>query len=332
MKGQFIRNRAQAILKGNGEEYKLPEDGWHMIAPYGEFPGVLEKYSDGKLQESQVTQVINKAIASRLAEKFEGELLTDYEHDEENTIAAGWVQNIEAREDGLYAHIRWSARGRADVEGGNYRFFSPVFATRTVREGVEEPISLIGNTVTNRPNFRKALPAISNKAETQPKDSTMNPKLLALLGLAAGADEAAIETAVGSIENKLAELDSVKAELQQVKNSQKSLLESQADADVETYASVISNKEVVRTQLIENREPTLELLKSLKAKPAPPPAPQHMKNKATPPAGGAASEQDQEEAKAQRISNKAKQLMADGSHPIWADAFRAATAEVEKEG
>jgi phage I-like protein len=289
----IVRNRNTATpIPTEGVGFKLPADGWLMLAPYGEFPGVLERRVGEQLVQEECVQVINRAIAETLVAGFQPDLLTDYEHDEENTIAAGWVQELQARDNGLYGRMRWSTKGKADVEGGNYRYFSPVFATRTLGPGREEPVRLIGNTLTNRPNFRKAIQAISNR-ETPTKEKSMNPKLLALLGLTAGADAAAIESAVATITNKLALIPTLEQELTVVKNREQTLLAAQAEADLLTFKDVIAADSVadVKEQLIKNREPTLKLLKGLKVAPAAlPPSPQHVKNKVTAPVGGDAGD------------------------------------------
>ena len=289
----IVRNRTSPLV-GPMADYKLPEDGWLMLAPYGEYPGVLERKVGGETVQEECVQIINKEIAERLVLDFAPDVLTDYEHNEDDTVAAGWLQELQARDNGLYGRMRWSAKGKADVEGGNYRYFSPVFATRSVGKGREEPVSLIGNTLTNRPNFRKAIQAISNKDQTPTKEkSPMNPKLLALLGLTAGAGDIAIESAVATIQNKLATAATFEQELSVVKNREQTLLAAQAEADLFTFKDVIATDSVadVKEQLIKNREPTLKLLKGLKVAPAAlPPTPQHVKNKVTAPSGGDAGD------------------------------------------
>jgi hypothetical protein len=63
------------------------------------------------------------------------------------------------------------------------------------------------------------------------------------------------------------------AELETLRNRCARLAEAQADADLERFAGVITNREVVRGQLLANREGTLTLLNALR--PASAPAPLH---------------------------------------------------------
>jgi len=61
------------------------------------------------------------------------------------------------------------------------------------------------------------------------------------------------------------------AELESLRNRVTRLSESQADADLERFADVITNRDVVRAQLLANREGTLALLNALRVPTAPAP-------------------------------------------------------------
>ena len=55
-------------------------------------------------------------------------MLIDHEHfshdADKETRAFGWLTRLQNREDGIYGQVRWSATGKAAVDGGDYRFFS----------------------------------------------------------------------------------------------------------------------------------------------------------------------------------------------------------------
>jgi hypothetical protein len=136
------------------------------LAPFGEFGH----------PEEQVVQVIDEAAVRAMAARFRQEfpagwpgLLVDYEHlshePRGSTEAAGWIEGLEARPDGLWAAIRWSQAGRAAVEGGQYRYLSPTW----MREECESlpaangamrvrPLRLNDAAVTNRPNLSGLTP------------------------------------------------------------------------------------------------------------------------------------------------------------------------------
>lgn len=47
-------------------------------------------------------------------------------HTQAEAPAAGWIEELAAREDGIWARIAWTPTGKAKVEGREYRFISPV--------------------------------------------------------------------------------------------------------------------------------------------------------------------------------------------------------------
>ena len=47
-------------------------------------------------------------------------------HNRAEAPAAGWIEEMAAREDGIWARIAWTPTGKAKIEGREYRFISPV--------------------------------------------------------------------------------------------------------------------------------------------------------------------------------------------------------------
>jgi len=110
------------------DKFTLPKDGWIHIAPKGEYPhpsGIIQV-----LDEESIEAMVNRFVEESKGENFPG-LLLDFDHFSNDTkapsAAAGWIENLENREDGLWAKIRWSKTGLASVEGGDYRLCSPVW-------------------------------------------------------------------------------------------------------------------------------------------------------------------------------------------------------------
>ncbi|WP_319519643.1 phage protease [uncultured Martelella sp.] len=95
--------------------------------------------------------------------------------------ARGWIVELQARDDGLYGRVEWTASGRALMEDKAYGFISPVFLhtrTKPYRIGSVERVAL-----TNDPNltFLKSLNA--------KEDSEMLEELRKALGLSETATE-----------------------------------------------------------------------------------------------------------------------------------------------
>jgi phage I-like protein len=115
------------------------------------------------------------------------------------------------------------------------------------------------------------------------------------------------------------------AELETLRNRCQRLSESQAESDLERFADVITNRDVVRAQLLANRDTTLALLNALR--PPEPPVPLHQPRLHRPNLhllSPLAPEPDS--ASARRVANRARQLQSQlkiGHHA----AFRMAEGE-----
>jgi len=161
----------------NRETFQMPADGWYQLAPLGEFPHAA----------AGVVQVVDVEACSAMAARFKADaavpnfagLLVDFDHfsldDRARSEAAGWIMNVEGRDTGLWANIRWSDLGEEAVKGGRYRFLSPVWARNDCvdlgpstgsGQGMQRvrPVRLLNAAVTNDPNL-KGLLALSNRSQ-----------------------------------------------------------------------------------------------------------------------------------------------------------------------
>ena len=191
--------------------FELPEDGWHQLAPLGEFPHAA----------AGITQVIDEAACRQMVSAFENVknssgnfpgLLIDFDHFSldaaKHSEAAGWITDLKfvplapvsfpsessvpsvvknspsQSHGGLYAQIRWTDTGEAAVKGGRYRFLSPVWAKSDCEDLGNDrlrPVRLLNAAVTNDPNLKGILP-LSNRNPEGPVDSgslsrgPLNPK------------------------------------------------------------------------------------------------------------------------------------------------------------
>jgi phage I-like protein len=134
-------------------------------------------------------------------------LVIDYEHQTQAAPengqaapAAGWVDELAIRADGLYGRVTWTARAREMIQAREYRYISPVFEYIPDTGRV---CGLVGAGLTNRPNLR--LTAL-NRAGHQTKGTEMEWKkqLRALFGLSETADDAAIAAALDNVNERLA--------------------------------------------------------------------------------------------------------------------------------
>jgi len=319
-------------------------DGWFHIAPHGTFP-----HPNGALQviDAEACEAMRRTFAEEAKRPNFPGLLVDFDHFSHDpaqpSAAAGWLTALEHRADGLYAQVRWSDLGQEALTGGRYRLVSPVWnradcETWTAPAGPEaketahlRPRRLDRVALTNDPNLPGLAPLTNRRdetekvflttsgAETPQQETTMNLRheiiqALRLHGTAGDADIAAA-------------LRSQAQELETLRNRCAQLGEAQAEAELERFADVITNREAVRAQLLANREGTLAVLNALRT--PEPYVPLHQPRAHRPnlhllhPTGAEA-----DPASARRVANRARQLQSQlkiGHHA----AFRLAEGEAE---
>lgn len=172
---------ARRIACENGAS--APE--WILLVPMGQ---VRSSKGDFLVDEAAMGETI---AAFRAMER---DLVLDYEHQTltgQEAPAAGWIRDLEARADGLWARVEWTERGAGYVERREYRYLSPVVMVRG-RDRRMVAIHSVG--LTNDPAI-VGMRAIVNK---RTEEEGMDPKRIAeVLGLAPEAGEEEILAAVG---------------------------------------------------------------------------------------------------------------------------------------
>ena len=309
--------------------FEPASDGWFHIAPHGTFP-----------HPTGAQQVIDADACETMARTFAEEarqpnfpgLLVDFDHFSHDparpSAAAGWVTALEPRAEGLYAQVRWSDLGHQAVTGGRYRLVSPVWnradcdswTAPAGPEGQEalhlRPRRLARVALTNDPNLPGMAPLTNRKEDAAELLPTLRTRVLDALGLPATAVDGEILIAL----RKQGE------ELESLRNRCAEFCDAQADAELEPFADVITNRAAVRAQLLANREGTLAVLQALRRPEAFTPLHDpraHRPNlQLLSPLGGA----EAESGAARRIANRARQLQSQlkiGHHA----AFRLAEGE-----
>lgn len=96
--------------------------------------------------------------------------------------AYGWVMQLEAREDGLYAHAKWSDAGLDLLKNAHFKYLSPYWEAKEIgsenSRRVFRPVALLSVGLTNQPNIPvkplanqssgPEFPGSSRPEETQP--------------------------------------------------------------------------------------------------------------------------------------------------------------------
>jgi phage I-like protein len=130
----------------------LPE--WILLLPAGRVelvdrPDLLELDP-----ESLATLV--RAFRSRGVD-----LVIDYEHQSlqgRQAPAAGWIKDLEARGDGLWARVEWTPQAREYLRNREYRYFSPVLQ---LDPETRKPRALMQVGLTNVPAIKRLPPLVA---------------------------------------------------------------------------------------------------------------------------------------------------------------------------
>jgi hypothetical protein len=147
----------------NSAEFNLLQKEWVQLSPYGDFPHAqgLQRVSFEAAKTMERSFATLGAKASRLfagAPMFVGHPdVPQFAQQFPDRKAYGWIMELEARPDGLYGKMKWSAAGLELLQNGHYKFLSPYWEARQIGEEegrpIFEPVALISAGLTNEPNL-----------------------------------------------------------------------------------------------------------------------------------------------------------------------------------
>ena len=138
------------------ESQALPE--WIRLLPLG-----WVELVDGR----EPLEVDQGALKTMVA-AFQGrgnDLVIDYEHQSlkgERAPAAGWIKDLEAREDGLWGKVEWTPKAQEYLRHKEYRYFSPVLH---LDPQTRRPLALTQVALTNVPAIRCLSPLVAKAEE-----------------------------------------------------------------------------------------------------------------------------------------------------------------------
>jgi phage I-like protein len=182
-------------IKGPG----LPE--WIRVLPRGRV-----ELADGR----DAVEVDETALQAMVAAfKSRGvDLVVDYEHQSlkgERAPAAGWIKELEAREDGLWARVEWTGTAEEYLKNREYRYFSPVLK---LDPATRRPLALMQVALTNVPAIMRLTPLVAKAGEGRPNGreeihpAGLPAEVEAALGLAPGADQAAALQCIAALKQE----------------------------------------------------------------------------------------------------------------------------------
>ncbi|MCF1461330.1 hypothetical protein FS827_08340 [Agrobacterium vitis] len=127
------------------------------------------------------------------------QMVVDFEHQSVTAAhsgkpapAAGWIAALQARSDGIWAHVQWTPEAAKMVRQRAYRYLSPVFHHDA--KGMVKRI--LNVALTNTPNLD--LTAVARSEVFSMNEAQLN-ELRTLLGLASDADFDAVRDAISAL-------------------------------------------------------------------------------------------------------------------------------------
>lgn len=166
---------------------------WVHLLPLGRFSGRDGRGPYELRDQAHARQV----IADTRAYHQRADIPVDYDHQliwvRQNgrpAIAAGWVKELEVRDDGIWGRVEWTEAAAQHIAQREYRYLSPVFGHS--RDG--RITRLFAVSLVNNPNLELTALASATIPEEE-DDSDMDEllkRLRALFGLADDADADAI--------------------------------------------------------------------------------------------------------------------------------------------
>ena len=257
--------------------------GWVLLAPYGNWPN-----ADGlqKFERSDAEAIVGNfnSFANTVA-RFMG-LPWYVGHPDHPSFAArfkdtaskGRIKQLEAREDGLWANVKWNDEGKKLISEEAFHGHSVNWKVR--RDGAGwRPVSLKSVGFTNEPNIPVPPILVANQKQTM----NILQKLLKLLGLAEDAKEDQIEQVANSVVARasiydkllalvgLTDAEKRKTSATEIANTHKDdglvthifAVEGREAAAVANVATLTAERDAANTKLLEiepkaNKLPTVE--------------------------------------------------------------------------
>lgn len=170
---------------------------WMLLVPAGKFEA-----RDGRGFDAGDKAAMEAIVARTRQYHAATDIVVDYDHQSVfgakdgvggTARAAGWIKELQVRDDGIWGRVEWTASARASIEAGEYRYLSPVIPHR--KDG--SIILILNAALTNTPALD--LTAAAASARFAPEEGSDMEKTLAALGLAKGSGEDAVLTAVNAM-------------------------------------------------------------------------------------------------------------------------------------
>lgn len=127
---------------------------WIQLMPLGTY----DHPDYGKIEIT--SERVQRFAANANNKVREIDLDIDYDHKMLTTKAAGWIKEVQARNDGLWGLIDWTEEAAQAIKKKEYKYFSPEFVDEWQHPKTKQVYKdvLNGGGITNRPYLKDILP------------------------------------------------------------------------------------------------------------------------------------------------------------------------------
>ncbi|MDR2576958.1 MAG: phage protease [Puniceicoccales bacterium] len=153
---------------------------WFKLVNYGEYAHRLGMQVVTKDSAREMTKSFH-SLMQRFARKFRGVPVYIGHPDDAHFCgqtghgdmrAYGWVQDLDAKDDGLWVKVKWSSAGEELLANEHFKFLSPRWEMQSLGNGRFAPKNLISIGLTNHPNIEtEAFVNVEEDDSTAPCDN-----------------------------------------------------------------------------------------------------------------------------------------------------------------
>ena len=171
------------------------------LVPLGKFAA-----NDGRRFEIADAEAVVAATRKHAGGR---DLPIDYEHQVDRAAAngqpapaAGWIKDVEIREDGIYGRVDWTEKGATLIASREYRYISPVLAL--AKGKAQKVVAILRAALVNTPALD--MPALAKSFLREEEAMTLDELMTKLKAALKMADDATEEDMLAALD-KLAAAD-----------------------------------------------------------------------------------------------------------------------------
>ena len=162
--------------------FTLLQEDWVQLSPFGDFSHArgLQRV-DRAAADAMVVQF--SSFRGRLGRLFGGVPFyvghpdLSGASDFVDRKAYGWINELAAREDGLYGLVKWSEAGLEILRNAHFKYLSPYWEAREIGtengRRIYRPVALLSVGLTNQPNI--PVKPLANECRNDPADDSPPP-------------------------------------------------------------------------------------------------------------------------------------------------------------